>query len=73
MTMRQWVEKLDEFLTISGRELLDYAGKVSSETARLKAEREYGTYRALADALPRPVDNDFERAVKQLPRPRKNK
>jgi hypothetical protein len=77
MTMRQWVEKLDEFLTISGRELLDHAGKVSAETARLKAEREYDTYRALTDVLPRPVDNDFEQAVKQLPRPapplRKNK
>lgn len=77
MTMRQWVEKLDEFLTISGRELLDHAGRVSAEAARLKAEREYETYRVLADAQPRAVDNDFEQAVKQLPRqrppPRKNK
>jgi hypothetical protein len=71
MTMRQWVEKLDEFLSISGRELLDHAGKVSAETARLKAEREYDSYRVLADAAPRPVDADFEEAVKQLARPSK--
>jgi hypothetical protein len=73
MTMRNWIEKLDEFLKISGRELLDHAGKISAETARLKAEGEYDRYRVLADALPRPVDVDFEQAAKQiqqLPRPK---
>lgn len=29
MTMSRWVEKLDEFLKISGRELLDHAGHIS--------------------------------------------
>ena len=71
MTMRQWVEKLDELLTIAGRELLEHAGKVSAEAARLKAEQVYDSYRVLADAEPRPVDVNFEQAVKQLPRLRK--
>lgn len=74
MTMRDWIEKLDEFLKISGRELLNHAGKVSAEMARAKAEREYDRYRTLIDTQPRPVDVDFEQAVKQverLPRPRK--
>ncbi len=76
MTMRNWIEKLDEFLKISGRELLNHAGKISAETARAKAEREYDRYRALADAQPRPVDADFEQAAKQLqklPKPKKLK
>ena len=76
MTMRKWIEKLDEFLKISGRELLDHAGKISAETAKAKAEREYRRYRALADAQPCPVDADFEQATKQLqklPRPKKSK
>jgi hypothetical protein len=76
MTMRNWIEKLDEFLKISGRELLNHAGKISAETARAKAEKEYDRYRALADAQPRPVDADFERAAKQLqklPKPKKCK
>ncbi|HXH92806.1 MAG TPA: virulence RhuM family protein [Thermoanaerobaculia bacterium] len=76
MTMCNWVEKLDEFLRVSGRELLDHAGQISAETARAKAEREYERYRALADAQPRYVDVDFERAAKnlqKLPRPRKSK
>jgi hypothetical protein len=66
MMMRNWIEKLDEFLKISGRELLNHAGKISAETARAKAEREYNRYHALADAQPRPVDADFEQAAKQL-------
>ncbi len=74
MTMRDWIAKLDEFLKISGRELLDHAGKVSAEQAKAKAVIEYAKYRTLLDAAPRPVDADFENAAKELkklPRPRK--
>jgi hypothetical protein len=76
MTMRDWITKLDEFLKISGRKLLDHAGKISAETARAKAELEYTRYRALLDAQPRTVDVDFEKAaneLKKLPRPKKTK
>lgn len=66
MSMRDWIVKLDEFLKISGRQLLDHAGKVSAEAARAKAELEYARYRALVDAQPRPVDVAFEQAAKQL-------
>ena len=74
MTMRGWIVKLDEFLKISGRKLLDHAGKISAEEARAKAELEYAKYRALLDASPRAVDADFEKAakaLKKLPRPKK--
>jgi hypothetical protein len=76
MTMRKWIEKLDEFLKISGRELLAHAGKISAETAKLKAEMEYDRYRLLTDSHPRPVDADFEQVAKQLqkmPKPNKLK
>ncbi|MEO7142978.1 MAG: virulence RhuM family protein [Bryobacteraceae bacterium] len=66
MTMRDWIAKLDEFLKISGRELLDHAGKISAQVAKDKAEREYGRYRIIEDAQPRPVDADFDRAAKRL-------
>jgi hypothetical protein len=74
--MRNWIEKLDEFLKISGRELLDHAGHVSAETAKAKAEGEYDRYRKLIDAQPRRVDSDFERAaqgLQKLSRPKKPK
>jgi len=73
MTMRDWITKLDEFLRLSGRELLGHAGKISSESAKAKAEQEYDRYRAIVDAQPRRVDRDFEQAAKQIqkmPRPR---
>ena len=76
MTMRDWITKLDEFLKISGRKLLDHAGGISAESARAKAELEYARYRALLDAEPQRVDAEFERAAKELkklPRPKKPK
>jgi hypothetical protein len=68
MTMRDWILKLDEFLTISGQKLLDHAGKISAEVAKSKAEQEYRQYHAFLDTQPRKVDLDFEKAVKQLPK-----
>ena len=70
MTMRDWIEKLDDLLKLSGRELLHHAGTVSAEAAKAKAEAEYTRYRAIEDARPRPIDADFDRATKQLQEPR---
>lgn len=36
--MHKWIEKLDKFLRISGRELLAHADNISAEAAKLKAE-----------------------------------
>ncbi len=66
MTMQNWLTKLDEFLKISGRKLLDDAGQVSAATAKAKAELEYENYRKQQDALPRAVDVDFERVTREL-------
>ncbi len=73
MTMREWIKKLDDFLKLSDHELLDHAGKISATTAKTKAELEYARYRALADAQPRRVDTDFEKAAKQIELPRQKK
>ena len=76
MTMRDWITKLDDFLTLSEHELLDHAGKISTDAARAKAELEYDRYRVLIDSQPRPVDADFEQAAKQLqkmPKPKRPK
>ncbi|MBK9447521.1 MAG: virulence RhuM family protein [Betaproteobacteria bacterium] len=76
MTMRDWITKLDEFLKLSEHELLDHAGKISAEQAKMKAELEYERYRVFLDSQPRAVDLDFERAAsefKKLPKPKKPK
>jgi hypothetical protein len=66
MTMQDWITKLDEFLKISGRKVLDHAGKISAESARAKAEREYARYRAFLENRPQRVDAAFEKAAKEL-------
>ncbi len=66
MTMEDWVIKLDQFLRVSGRELLDHAGKISAEAAKAKADLEYSRYHMQQDAGPRPIDAAFEKAAKQL-------
>jgi len=76
MTMRDWITKLDEFLKISGRKLLDHAGKISTDSAKAKAELEYARYRSLLDAQPQRIDAEFEKAAKELkklPKPKKPK
>ncbi len=69
MTMQDWVTKLGEFLKITGRKLLDHAGKISADTAKAKAELEHARYHASQDARPRAVDADFEKVAKQLQKP----
>ena len=66
MTMRDWVDTLDEFVKASGRKLLDHAGRISAEVAKAKAEQEYERHHALQDAKPRMIDAAFDETAKQL-------
>ena len=45
MKMQNWINKLDEFLTISEKKLLHSAGKVSAKQAEEKALNEFEKYR----------------------------
>lgn len=69
MLMQDWLTKLDEFLKISGRQLLDNAGQISAAKARAKAELEYAHYRQQQDLQPRAVDADFERVAREVKAP----
>jgi hypothetical protein len=69
MTMQDWITKLDEFLKVSGRVMLDHAGSISADAAKQKAELEYARYHALLDAQPRAIDAEFENVAKQLKKP----
>lgn len=44
MTMREWEEKLDTFLTFNEKELLDHAGKVSAQVAEQLALERYSEF-----------------------------
>jgi hypothetical protein len=65
MTMREWIAKLDSFLTLSDRDLLMHSGQVSHDEALAKAQSDFDRFRTMEDAKPRPVDLHFEDAVEQ--------
>lgn len=64
MTMQDWISKLEGFLTLNDREILQGAGKVSAELAKNHAEQEFDKFRVLDDQR---FESDFDRMVKQLP------
>jgi len=71
MYMADWIKKLDDFLRISDREVLDHAGSVSHQEALEKAQAEFEKYRQQMLNEPSPVEKHFEEAVdkvKQLER-----
>jgi len=63
MKMQDWIRKLDEFLTISEKNLLHSAGTVSAKQAEEKALKEYEKYRKGED---KKYISDFDREVKKL-------
>jgi hypothetical protein len=44
MTMSDWLTKLDGFLTLNDRDILNHAGKISHQMAKQLAEQEYGKF-----------------------------
>ena len=44
MTMAAWIAKLDDFLRLSDREVLDHAGSISHDAMMKKVEAEYRLY-----------------------------
>ena len=65
-TMLDWSERLSQFLTMTGRQLLTHAGTVSHEQAVHKAHGEYEKYRAKLLAEPTEVEKHFVEAEQEL-------
>lgn len=59
MYMKDWIKKLDDFLTLSGKELLTHAGTISAEVAKLKADTEYDRFRERTQYQLSPVEIHF--------------
>ncbi|MDD4592715.1 MAG: virulence RhuM family protein [Parabacteroides sp.] len=64
MYMNDWVEKLDDFIKMSGSELLQNAGEISHEEAKVKAELEYEKYKELRKDELSQVERDFLESIK---------
>ena len=66
MYMQDWLNKLDDFLRISEREILTYAGKIKHEDAVNKAEIEYGKYKERTNNDLAPVERDFLQTIDRV-------
>ena len=67
MTMRDWIVKLDAFLKLNDREILQTAGQISAEKAHHKAEVEFERYeeqRRLRESTE--PTSDFDRMIKEV-------
>lgn len=64
MTMEDWAKRIDILLQAGGNELLDHAGTVSNEDAKVFAEAEFEKYRIVQDKL---FQNDFDKYLSKLP------
>lgn len=63
MYMKDWIEKLDDFLKITDNDILSHSGKVSSLEARKKAELEYNKYKKITKNELSSVEKHFLNAI----------
>jgi hypothetical protein len=64
MFMKDWVERLDEYLKFTGSELLKNAGSISHKEAKIKAELEYKKYMEKTKTELSKVEKDFLESLK---------
>ena len=69
MRMVDWITKLNGFLTINDRDILNHAGKISHQMAKELAETEYEKFNLQRIREADAKGSDFDQAVRQLPPP----
>lgn len=62
MTMSDWEERLNGFLTLWDHEILKDNGKISAEMAKIHAETEFEKYRIVQDAI---YQSDFDKLLEK--------
>lgn len=66
MHMKDWIVKLDEFLKLSGRDILEHAGKVAHGDALQKARLEYDKWHKKQLEKPSEAEKHFVEAVNEV-------
>ncbi len=64
MYMNTWIEKLNGFLTLNDREILNNAGSISHEIGKENAEQEYLKFKKSKQKTI--SEGDFEKAIKKI-------
>jgi hypothetical protein len=66
MHMNDWISKLDSFMTLNDRDILNHAGQISHEMAKQLAEGEYEKFYIQRLSISDQSLSDFDQAVKQI-------
>ena len=64
--MIDWIKKLDGFLELNERNILEHAGNISHEMAMEVADREYEKYCEIEKKEANQLESDFDKVVRQL-------
>jgi hypothetical protein len=64
MYMKDWIEKLNGFLSLNDREILQNAGSISHELAKENAEKEYVKFKNQQQKVIK--ESDFDKVIKKI-------
>jgi hypothetical protein len=73
MYMKDWIERLDVFLTMTGKNILTHAGNISHSMAIEKAHTEYDKYKERIKNEITKVEVDFVKQIESTAKKLKNK
>ena len=73
MYMKDWIEKLNGFLTLNDRDILNDAGRISHEMAKQFAETEYEKFDRKRIESKDKQDSDFDKTMKMIEEQKKKK
>ena len=66
MHMKDWIQKLDGFLSLNDRDILEHAGKISHQLAVEHAETHYDSFNFRRIEANDKAENDFDKTVKMI-------
>ena len=73
MTMKDWIEELNYFLTMNRKDILKDSGKISHEKAINHVKKEYSKYKKRISLIPTEVEIHYLESIKALEKIDKNK
>ena len=73
MYMKDWITRLDDFLKMTGKDILNHTGKISHEKALDKANEEYQNYKEKTKNELSSVEEDFIKQIDKTSKMLKNK
>lgn len=73
MYMKDWIQRLDDFLNMTGNDILKNAGSVSRKQMLKKAEQEYEKYKEQTKNELSKVEKDFIKQIEQTAKTLKDK